>query len=274
MLVNGVPVKLYGVNRHDHSEYGGKTVTREEMEKDVRLMKQFNFNSVRTSHYPNDPYFYELCDEYGLYVMDEANLETHGVGGKLSNDCTWTSSFMDRLTRMVIRDRNHPSVVIWSLGNESGCGPNHAAMAAWVRDFDPTRPVHYEGAQGQPEHPDYRPNKRRSKIVYTSEMQVAEKKTSPMSLPSVKQNLSNPTDPEYVDFISRMYPRIETLEAMALDTLHDRPIYMCEYAHSMGNSTGSMKDYWNVIRKYDNIFGGTHLGLEGSRISRSELGRD
>ena len=258
LLVNGVPVKLYGVNRHDHSEFGGKTVTREEMEMDVRLMKQFNFNSVRTSHYPNDPYFYELCDRYGLYVMDEANLETHGVGGKISNDYTWVTSFMERATRMVMRDRNHPSVIFWSLGNESGTGPNHAAMAGWIKDFDPTRPVHYEGAQGQPEHPLYKPLKRSAKVVFTSDEQKAKKQNKEYSsLPSIgKKGWGNPTDPKFVDVISRMYPRIENLEEMALDTLHDRPIYMCEYAHSMGNSTGSMKDYWDVIRKYDNCLGG------------------
>lgn len=257
MLVNGVPVKLYGVNRHDHSEYGGKSITREEMEKDVRLMKQFNFNSVRTSHYPNDPYFYDLCDKYGIYVMDEANLESHGVGGKISNDYTWVTSFMERATRMVMRDRNHPSVIIWSLGNESGMGPNHAAMSGWIKDFDPTRPMHYEGAQGQPEHPLYKPKKFKSKVVFTSEMQKAsETKAAPTSLPEIKPVRPNPNDPEYVDLISRMYPRIETLEEMALNPMLDRPIYMCEYAHSMGNSTGSMKDYWDVIRKYDNLLGG------------------
>jgi len=257
MLVNGVPVKLYGVNRHDHSEFGGKAVTREEMEADIRLMKQFNFNSIRTCHYPNDPYIYDLCDEYGLYVMDEANLETHAVGGRITNDFTWVTSFMERMTRMVIRDRNHPSVVIWSLGNESGCGPNHAAMSGWVKDYDPTRPVHYEGAQGQPEHPLYQPKKRSSKVVFTSEMQKVEKtKTPPTSLPAISYKRDNPTDPEYVDIISRMYPRIGELERMALDPNHDRPIYMCEYAHSMGNSTGSMKEYWDLIRKYDNLLGG------------------
>ena len=257
LLVNGVPVKLYGVNRHDHSEFGGKTVTREEIEADLRLMKQFNFNSVRTSHYPNDPYLYDLCDKYGLYVMDEANLETHGVGGRLSNEYTWVTSFMERVTRMVIRDRNHPSVVIWSMGNESGCGPGHAAVCAWTKDFDPTRPVHYEGAQGQPEHPLYVPHKRKSKVIFTSEIEKVKKpKVALKSLPEIRRQRSNPTDPEYVDIISRMYPRIDDLEAMALDTIHDRPIYMCEYAHSMGNSTGSMKDYWDVIRKYDNLLGG------------------
>lgn len=258
-LVNGVPVKLYGVNRHDHSEYGGKSVTREEMEADIRLMKQFNFNSIRTCHYPNDPYIYDLCDKYGLYVMDEANLETHGVGGQISNEPTWVYSFMERATRMVIRDRNHPSVVFWSLGNESGVGPNHAAMAGWIEDYDPTRPIHYEGAQGQPEHELYKPRSRKAKIVFTSEKQeVKATKEEPKSLPPAARNdkSGNPTDPEFVDLISRMYPRIELLERMALDPNHDRPIYMCEYAHSMGNSTGAMKDYWDLIRKHDNLLGG------------------
>lgn len=258
-LVNGVPVKLYGVNRHDHSEYGGKSVTREEMEADIRLMKQFNFNSIRTCHYPNDPYIYDLCDKYGLYVMDEANLETHGVGGQISNEPTWVSSFMERATRMVIRDRNHPSVVFWSLGNESGVGPNHAAMAGWIEDYDPTRPIHYEGAQGQPEHELYKPRSRKARIVFTSEKQeVKATEEEPKSLPPAARNdkSGNPTDPEFVDLISRMYPRIELLERMALDPNHDRPIYMCEYAHSMGNSTGAMKDYWDLIRKHDNLLGG------------------
>lgn len=258
-LVNGVPVKLYGVNRHDHSEYGGKSVTREEMEADIRLMKKFNFNSIRTCHYPNDPYIYDLCDKYGLYVMDEANLETHGVGGQISNEPTWVSSFMERATRMVIRDRNHPSVVFWSLGNESGVGPNHAAMAGWIEDYDPTRPIHYEGAQGQPEHELYKPHSRKARIVFTSEKQeVKATKEEPKSLPPIARHdkSGNPTDPEFVDLISRMYPRIELLERMALDPNHDRPIYMCEYAHSMGNSTGAMKDYWDLIRKHDNLLGG------------------
>ena len=133
MLINGVPVKLNGVNRHDHSEFGGKSVTREEMEKDIRMIKQYNFNSIRTSHYPNDPYIFDLCDKYGLYVIDEANLETHGVGGKLANDYRWAGAYLERVTRMAMRDKNHPSIIIWSLGNESGEGPNHEAMAGWVK---------------------------------------------------------------------------------------------------------------------------------------------
>src|SRR5699024_7825606 len=113
---------------------------------DLKLMKRFNINSVRTAHYPNSSKFLELADRYGIYVMDEANLETHGLGGKLSQNSSWNTAFMQRAIRMVQRDKNHPSVISWSLGNESGSGPNHAAMAGWIRHFDPTRFVHYEGA--------------------------------------------------------------------------------------------------------------------------------
>ena len=251
LFVNGVPVKLYGVNRHDHSEYGGKSVTREEMEADIRLMKRYNFNSVRTSHYPNDPYIYELCDKYGLYVIDEANLETHGTGGKLSNDATWTGAFLERVTRMVIRDRNHPSIIFWSLGNESGTGPNHAAMAGWVKEYDPTRCIHYEGAQGQPMSPLYVPLERSSAAVFTSAV-VADG----AQLPEEPVGGANPNDPAFVDVVSRMYPTYKELEEMALNPRIDRPIMMCEYAHSMGNSTGGMKDYWDVIRAHKSLLGG------------------
>ena len=190
-------------------------------------------------------------------MIDEANLETHGVGGLLANDPTWVTPFMERLTRMAMRDRNHPSVVIWSLGNESGTGPNHAAMSGWIKDFDPTRPVHYEGSQGDPGHPLYKPRKRRSKVVFTSEMQKVDKTAeAPKSLPEIRQSYANPDDKSFVDIISRMYPRVETLEKMALDTILDRPVLMCEYAHSMGNSTGGMKDYWDLIRAHDCLLGG------------------
>ncbi len=251
LFINGVPVKLYGINRHDHSEYGGKCVTREEMEADIRLMKRYNFNSLRTSHYPNDPYIYELCDKYGLYVIDEANLETHGSGGKLANDASWAGAFLDRVTRMVIRDRNHPSIILWSLGNESGTGPNHAAMAGWIKDYDPTRYIHYEGAQGQPMSPLYVPLKRSSAAVFTS-AEVADDTQAPKE----PAGGANPNDPAFVDVVSRMYPTYEELEEMALNPHIDRPIMMCEYAHSMGNSTGGMKDYWDVIRAHKSLLGG------------------
>lgn len=236
LLVNGHPVKLRGVNRHDHDHINGKTVTREDMEEDVRLMKQFNFNAVRTSHYPNDPYFYDLCDRYGLYVMDEANIESHGVNGFLSNRPEWHNAFVDRVVRMVERDKNHPSVISWSLGNESGCGPNHAAAAGWVKEFDPTRFIHYEGAQGDPEHKDYTPI---NSEEYKNQKSVA-----------------NPTDRWFVDVISRMYSPLNELEYMAQSPYIHRPIMLCEYAHAMGNSLGNFKEYWDMFYRYPNLIGG------------------
>ncbi len=253
LFVNGQSIKLYGVNRHDHSDTGGKTVTREEMEADVRLMKQYNFNAVRCSHYPNDPYFYELCDKYGIYVMDEANLETHHARGYLSNQPDWVGAYMERATRMVQNNRNHPSIIIWSLGNESGCGANHAAMASWIKDFDATRPVHYEGAQGMPEHPLYIPVSRKLASIVTSEIVENE----PEEIPESRcDGYANPDDPAYVDMLSRMYPLVSSLEKLAIDTIINRPVVMCEYAHSMGNSTGGLYDYWEVIRKHKRLIGG------------------
>ena len=235
-MVNGQAVKLYGVNRHDHSPVGGKTVTHKEMEEDVLMMKKFNINAVRTSHYPNDPYFYDLCDRYGLYVIDEADIETHGVRGYLTNQPEWHSVFSERVIRMVERDKNHPSVIIWSLGNESGTGPNHEAAAGWVKSYDPTRPIHYEGAQGDPGNPDYKP------IGSEAYRKIT--------------NYSNPTDRPYVDMLSRMYPTIEELEGMAESPYIKRPIVMCEYAHAMGNSLGNLQEYWDVIRAHKNLMGG------------------
>ncbi len=214
LLLNGEPITLYGVNRHDHDQYDGKAVTREDLIADVVTMKRFNINAVRTSHYPNDPEFYALADEYGLYVMDEANLETHGQGGKLSNEPIWSPAFLDRAIRMVERDKNHPAIISWSLGNESGEGPNHVAMAGWIKAFDPTRFIHYEGAQARS------------------------------------------ADPGYVDVVSRMYPSPEHLEWLAENEASGRPVVMCEYAHSMGNSTGNLYEYWNRIWEHNRLIGG------------------
>ncbi len=258
LFVNGVAIKINGVNRHDHSEVGGKTVTREEMERDIVTMKQFNFNSVRTSHYPNDPYFYELCDKYGIYVMDEANLESHHQKGYLANRPEWSNSYLERATRMAVRDRNHACVFMWSLGNESGCGPNHAAMAGWIKDFDPTRLMHYEGAQGQPQHPLYRPIGRKEASIVTSEIVHDEDpnaKVKKGALTGGAQYL-NPDDPAYVDVLSRMYPMVDELIYMATAPIVNRPILMCEYAHSMGNSTGGFKEYWDAIRAHKRLLGG------------------
>lgn len=144
VLLNGRRLIVRGVNRHEFHPERGRAVTEADMRRDIVLMKQLNFNAVRTSHYPNDTRWYELCDELGLCVVDEANLETHGVGGLLSLDPGWATAYLERATRMVLRDRNHPSICFWSLGNECFAGANHAAMAGWIRFFDPTRPVQYE----------------------------------------------------------------------------------------------------------------------------------
>ncbi len=151
ILLNGNRLVLRGVDRHEHHPERGRALTEEDMRTEIKLMKQFNFNAVRTSHYPDHPFWYELCDEYGIYLIDEANLETHGVWDDLSNDPLWLHAYMERATRMVLRDKNHPSVLFWSLGNESGCGTNHAAMAAWIRAYDPTRLIHYESGRPGPQ---------------------------------------------------------------------------------------------------------------------------
>ncbi|MBD0378648.1 glycoside hydrolase family 2 TIM barrel-domain containing protein [Paenibacillus sedimenti] len=152
LLVNGTPVTLKGVNRNEFHPDLGFAIPLESMIEDIRLMKRHNMNAVRTSHYPNDTRWLDLCDRYGLYVIDEADLETHGchfIGNEshLAQDSRWEEAFIDRARRMVERDKNHPSVIIWSLGNESGFGANHDAMAEWVRETDPTRPIHYERAK-------------------------------------------------------------------------------------------------------------------------------
>ncbi len=234
LLINGKVTYLYGVNRHDHDPVKGKALSREDIRRDVQQIKQFNFNCIRTSHYPNDPYFYDLCDEYGIFVMDEANLETHGLGGKLSNDPMWTHAHMERSSRMVLRDKNHPSVIIWSLGNEAGSGPNHAAMAAWIHDYDITRPVHYEPAQGSPGLGGYK---------------------DLTALPNTGR-LQNPVDQYYVDVVSRFYPSIPFIHDLVNQPGDNRPIIFVEYAHSMGNSTGNMKELWDDFRALPRIIGG------------------
>jgi len=150
LLVNGRSIKLFGVNRHEHDPDHGRAIPVSRMIEDIKLLKQNNINAVRTSHYPDSPVWYELCDQYGIYLIDEANLESHELKGYLANHPTWHTAFLERAIRMVERDKNHPSVIFWSLGNETGCGPNHAAMAGWIKEYDPTRPIHYEGAAGNP----------------------------------------------------------------------------------------------------------------------------
>lgn len=236
LLVNGKVVEIMGVNRHDHNPVNGKALTREDMTKDVQLIKQFNFNAVRTSHYPNDPYFLELCNEYGIYVMDEANVECHHLGSYIPQQPSWAAPILTRIMRMVERDKNNPCVISWSLGNEAGTGPAFAAAAAWVRDFDPSRFIHYEGAQGDPIDPHYVEG-------VANEM-------------SKMPGYANPDDPNYVDVLSRMYPDHSQLLNMANSAHITRPIIMCEYMHAMGNSVGGLQEYWDMIRSKPNLIGG------------------
>jgi len=241
LLIIGKVTYLYGVNRHDHDPAKGKALSRDDIRRDVQQLKQFNFNCIRTSHYPNDPYFYDLCDQYGILVMDVANYETHGVGSLLSNDTRWTAAFMERVDRMVLRDKNHPSVIIWSLGNEAGRGPNNAAMAGWVHDFDITRPVHYEPAQGSPKLEGY----------------IAPGDPGYPSLKDHSHRLQDPLDQYYVDIVSRMYPGLFTSDLLLSQKNGDRrPVFYCEYAHSMGNSTGNLKEFWDQFRSKERIIGG------------------
>ncbi len=235
LLINGRNVEIIGVNRHDHSAINGKALTRDEIKHDVELIKLFNFNAVRTSHYPNDPYFLELCDEYGVYVMDEANIETHHLGGYTANTPSWMGAMTSRIVNMVQRDKNHASIISWSLGNESGTGPIFAAAAAWIKDFDPSRFIHYEGAQGDPTHPHYVENA--NGLVKSPEC-------------------ANPDDPNFVDVLSRMYPELYQIVNMSESPYINRPIIMCEYMHAMGNSMGGIGEYWDEIRKRPNLIGG------------------
>lgn len=240
MLINGKETYVYGINRHDHNPVRGKAVTREDIKEDITTIKKFNFNFIRTSHYPNDPYFYELCDQYGIMVMDEANQETHGIGGKLSNDPKWTNAYLERMTRMVYRDKNHPSVVFWSLGNEGGKGPNHSAMAGWVHDFDITRPVHYEPAQGN------------AKLDgYIDPLDPRYPKTIDHAY-----RFENPQDDSYVDMVSRFYPGVFTPKFLVDQKKDTRPIIFVEYSHAMGNSVGNLKELWDEFRSLPRVIGG------------------
>ncbi|MEE4195679.1 MAG: glycoside hydrolase family 2 TIM barrel-domain containing protein [Anaerolineae bacterium] len=219
-LVNGKPVLLKGANRHEHDPYTGKTVSEETMLKDIFLLKQFNFNAVRNCHYPQPERWYELCDEYGIYLIDEANIETHAYH-QLSHDLQWTHAYIDRGTRMVATHKNHPSIVIWSVGNESGYGPNHDAMTGIITRLDPTRPIHSEQA------------------------------TNPHCGGEGWFGAHQATS-----IVSPMYPTVAAIAEYAQDPRADRPLIMCEYAHAMGNSVGNLKEYWDTIREHKALQGG------------------
>lgn len=239
LLVNGNPVRFRGVNRHEHDPRTARVMTEERMLQDILLMKQANINAVRTSHYPNVSRWYELCDSLGLYVMDEADIEEHGLRGTLASTPDWHAAFLDRAVRMAERDKNYPSIVMWSMGNESGYGPNFAAISAWLHDFDPTRPVHYEGAQGVDGQPDPKAVDVISRF-YTR----------------VKQEYLNPGIAEGEDKERAENARWERLLEIAERTNDDRPVMTSEYAHSMGNALGNFKEYWDEIYSNPRMLGG------------------
>jgi beta-galactosidase len=225
LLVNGKAIYIKGVNRQETDPTSGQTISRERMEEDIKVLKQYNINAVRMSHYPNDEYFYELCDKYGIYLVDEANLESHGMGYELSktlgNKPDWELAHWQRISRMVERDKNHPSVIIWSMGNEAGNGYNFYRAYLWLKDRDASRPVQYERAS-----------------------------TAGWEGKSMKFEWdSDIIDPQY----SSPKGMQEYIEA---NPNPERPYILSEYAHAMGNSMGNFKEYWDLFRKQKNFQGG------------------
>ena len=216
LLVNGARVMIYGINRHDFNRRSGRVLSRELMRQDLLELKRWNFNAIRTSHYPNDPAFLDLCDELGFYVVGEANIESHAFQNTLCDDQKYLNAWVDRVARMIQRDIHHPSVILWSLGNESGSGINHRAAAAYARSFDPTRPLHYEGA--------------------------------------IRGNWT--TGHDITDVVVPMYPDISAIISYAKSKKADRPLIMCEYSHAMGNSNGTLAEYWQAIHSLPALQGG------------------
>lgn len=213
LYVNGKPVFLKGVNRHDSDPKYGRAVRTESMLSDVEMMKRNNINTIRTSHYPNNARMYAMYDHYGLYTVDEADLEDH-ANQSISDMPSWIPAFVDRIDRMVLRDRNHPSVIMWSLGNEAGNGENFAYCYAAARELDPSRPVHYEGTRSDKPYGGSR----------------------------------------FSDFYSKMYPGMRWMSEYTSGL--DKPMFICEYAHAMGNAIGNLTEYWDVIEKSDATIGG------------------
>ena len=232
-LVNGLPIKLKGVNRHDSHPKFGYTVTKEHMLNDIKLMKQNNINCVRTAHYPNSAVFLELCEEYGLYVVAECDLETHGMDNAYGyyslraaepfvNNPEWETQCMDRMQRTIERDKNSPAIIMWSLGNESQYGDNIRKMAEYTHKRDSSRPLQYAYA--------YWPDP-----TFGSEQRATE---------------------SCIDVVSRFYPPFDALEYEGKDNPDKRPYYMAEYAHSMGLGPGGLEEYWSLIYKYPRLLGG------------------
>lgn len=216
LLVNGRRVYLRGVNRHDVHPDTGRVLTPAQMRADLELVKRFGFNAVRTSHYPNDPALLDAADELGLYVVDEADIESHAYADRIADDPRYLGAFVDRVSRMARRDVNHPCVILWSLGNESAHGANHDAAAGWLRAYDPSRPLHYEGA--------IRHDRYAGQAV--------------------------------TDVVCPMYASIEEIVSYARSPGADRPLILCEYSHAMGNSNGTLAEYWQAIESTPGLQGG------------------
>ena len=224
LLINGKAVLIRGVNRHDHDPVNGKAVGEERMVQDIRLLKQFNFNAVRCSHYPNDTRWYELCDEYGIYLIDEANLEGHDNYAVLSHNPRWRSAFRERCMNMMKRDKNHVSIIGWSLGNETGNGDNHSDAVELMRAYDSTRFIHHEGE---------------TKEFWCQEINAY----------TQGNNRCN-------DLVDPMYPSIDSIVDHALAARDPRPVILCEYSHAMGNSNGSLAEYWEAFKNCHGLQGG------------------
>ncbi len=219
LLVNGKPILLKGVNRHEHDPNLGHVMTKEMMLKDIKTMKQFNINAVRTSHYPNDPYWYKLCNQYGLYMIDEANIEAHGYGwirNEVATDPTYHKAIVDRIQRMYYRDKNNPAIIIWSMGNEAGTGLPFIEGYNWLKENDNTRLVSYDRAEVDPDYDNVR----------------------------------------HTDIIGYMYAPIVDIKQEHLRSNPNRPFIWVEYAHSMGNSTGNLKELWDFVRSEPRVQGG------------------
>ena len=237
VLINGKRVKLKGVNRHDSHPVLGHATPMEHMLRDVMIMKSYNVNTVRTSHYPNDPRFYELCDRYGLFVIDETDLECHGAGFSydhiFTNSDEWCESYLDRAERMLERDKNHPSIIMWSVGNESSAGENHKKMSEYFKKRDTGRLVHAEDES------------RRARQI---EWDVEHGNPVPFG-PEVYRS--------YIDVDSRMYPSLSEIVNLYMENKSATlPFFMCEYSHAMGNGPGDLAAYWELIYKYDAFLGG------------------
>jgi len=219
LLINGVALFIKGTNMHEHNDITGHVVDEATVLKDIEVMKSNNINAVRTSHYPQQEFWYEMCDKYGLYLVDEADIESHGIGYDkdvtLADKPEWAAAHLNRMQRMVERDKNHPSVIFWSMGNEAGDGHNFLNGYKWIKARDVSRPVQYERAEHSTNAPE-----------------------------------------RHTDIWCPMYARIEELRAYSADTRNDRPLIMCEYAHAMGNSTGNLQDYWDVIESSPKLQGG------------------